>query len=86
MSVLPAPKVIVYVTVIVAALVVADPPALVNTARTCQPFSKALRTPLVKLVDVDPARVIQVDPPFADSCHCTVGVGIPLAAAEKDTV
>jgi hypothetical protein len=70
----------------VAASLVAVPAELVNTARISQPFSKALTTPLVKLVDVNPGTFAQVDPPFTDSCHCTDGVGVPLADAEKVTV
>jgi hypothetical protein len=68
----------------VAALVVAEPAKLVNTARTSQPFAKGIAIPL-KLGEV---KVVSdhVDPLSKESCHCTVGVGVPLAAAEKVTV
>jgi hypothetical protein len=73
------------ITVMVAALVVADPTELVNTARSSQPFTKGVGTPLM-LGDVTPGASIQVVPPSADTCHWTVGVGAPLAAAVNVTV
>jgi hypothetical protein len=68
----------------VAGLVVADPARLVNTARTSQPFAKGMAIPL-KLGEV---KVVSdhVDPLSKESCHCTVGVGVLLAAAVKVTV
>src|SRR5580692_7754026 len=73
-------------TVTVAALVVADPAELVNTARTSHPFSKNVIGPLVRVGDVNPATSNQVDPPSTESCHCTVGLGEPFAAAVNVTV
>ena len=35
----------------------------------------------VSVVPVPPATLLQVLPPSVDTCHCTVGVGLPVAAA-----
>jgi hypothetical protein len=67
----------------VAELELAEPAELVNTARASQPFSKALSAAVVYEVDVAPEMFDHVLPPFTESCHCTVGVGLPLAAAVK---
>jgi hypothetical protein len=67
----------------VAALVVAAPATFVNTALTFHPFSRALRLPVANVGDVAPVKVAQVDPPSTEYCHCTVGAGVPLAAAVK---
>jgi hypothetical protein len=32
---------------------------------------------------VAPAMLLKATPPFVLNCHCTVGVGVPLAAAAK---
>ena len=56
-------------TDMVAALDVTDPAELVNTARTSQPFTKAVSGPVVKLGEVSPATLPQLDPPFSDNCH-----------------
>jgi hypothetical protein len=69
------------VMVMVAALLVAVPPALVKTALTSQPFTRAVSGPAVKLAAVKPAKLAQVLPPSIEYCHCTVGVGVPLARA-----
>ena len=68
------------VMVMVAALLVAVPPALVKTALTSQPFTRAVRDPVVSEGEVAPVRLAQVLPSI-EYCHCTVGVGVPLAAA-----
>ena len=34
-----------------------------------------------KVVDVAPVKFVNVVPPFVLTCHCTVGVGVPVAAA-----
>ena len=34
-----------------------------------------------KVVEVAPDRLLNVAPPSVLTCHCTVGVGFPLAAA-----
>jgi hypothetical protein len=70
------------VMVTVAALLVAVPPALVKTALTSQPFTRAVRGPDVYEGEVAPGmvRLVQVLPSI-EYCHCTVGVGVPLAAA-----
>jgi hypothetical protein len=68
-------------TVAVAALEVADPAVLVNTARTSQPFDNGMATPLM-LGEVNPATSNHVDPWSTENCHCMVGVGVPLAADE----
>ena len=57
-----------------AALLVAVPTELVNTARSFHPLTKPV-TVLLKVVDVAPARFAQVVPPLVEYCHWTVGVG-----------
>jgi len=37
-------------------------------------------------VDVAPPMSLQVEPLLVLTCHCTVGDGDPLAAAENDAV
>ena len=73
------------VMVMVAALLAAVPPALVKTALTCQPFTRAVTDPAVSVGEVAPApgtvMLAQVLPPSSEYCHCTVGVGVPLAPA-----
>jgi hypothetical protein len=69
------------VMVMVAALLVAVPPALVKTALTSQPFTRAVRDDAVSEGEVAPERLAQVLPPSIEYCHCTVGVGMPLAPA-----
>ena len=73
-------------TVIVAAVVVADPPAFVNTARNFVPFWPADTLGTVSVVVVAPATFWNVAPPSVLNCHCTVGVGLPEAAAVKTAV
>ena len=73
-----------YVTVMVAALDVDEPAALVNRARNCQPFTNGMTVPL-KLGEVNPATSVHVEPWLTDSCHCTVGLGLPVAADERVT-
>jgi hypothetical protein len=69
-------------TVRVAAVVVATPAVFVNTARYLFPFCEALAVN-VSVVEVAPATLLNVVPPSVLTCHCTVGVGFPLAAAVK---
>jgi hypothetical protein len=69
-----------------AAFVVAEPPPLVNTARNSLPMSELDTEVMVYVVDVAPEISLQVDPPSVEFCHCTVGDGLPLAAALKVTV
>ena len=72
-------------TVSVAAVVVADPPELVNTARYLFPFCDKVVVKL-SVVEVAPERLLKVAPPSVLTCHCTVGVGEPVAAAVKVAV
>ena len=66
-------------TVSVAAVVVPEPTEFVNTARYCLALSPAT---VVKLYVVLVAPLISVQVvPLMLLCHCTVGVGVPLAAA-----
>ena len=37
----------------------------------------------LNVAEVPPTTSAKVFPPFVDACHCTVGVGLPLAVAEK---
>src|SRR5438309_1357135 len=67
-------------TVRVAAVVVAVPQVFVNTARYCLPPSAPAAVKL-RVVDVAPGMSVKLTPPLMLTCHCTVGVGVPLAAA-----
>jgi hypothetical protein len=68
-----------------AAVVVAFPAVLVNTASKSLPSCVEL-TMKDNVVDVAPATAEYDEPPFVLTIHCTVGVGVPLAAAEKVAV
>jgi hypothetical protein len=67
-------------TVTVAAVVVAELTELVNTARYSFPFCEAVVVK-VRVVAVAPDTLLNVTPPSVLTCHCTVGVGLPVAAA-----
>src|SRR2546427_8589025 len=74
-------------TVSVAAVVVAGPAELVNTARYWYPFcDKAVAK--LRVVEVAPApeTLLNVTPASVLPCTCTVGVGAPVAAAVKVAV
>ena len=73
-------------TVRVAALVVAVPTLLVKTAWYSSPFWAAVVVLRVRVVLVAPEMLLKVEPPSVLTCHCTVGVGLPLAAAVKVAV
>jgi hypothetical protein len=66
----------------VAALVVAVPQALVKTARYWLPFCDEF-VAKVNVVLVAPGILLNDAPPLVLTCHCTVGVGLPPAAAVK---
>ena len=68
-------------TVKTAALVVAVPAALVKTARNWKPLLAATAPEKFSVVFVAPGMSVKVAPPLELNCHCTVGVGVPLAAA-----
>ena len=63
-------------------------PMLVNTARNCVAVvGRRGGTRSVSVVVVAPVSVVSlvhVVPPSVDDCHCTVGVGLPEAAAVND--
>ena len=67
-------------TVSVAAVVGVAPIALVKTARYSYWFwvEAAVR---LSVLPVAPARFVKVVPPLVLTCHCTVGLGSPVAAA-----
>src|SRR5467141_1901144 len=67
-------------TVSVATVVVAVPAEFVNTAWYWFPFCDEAVVKL-SVVEVAPERMLKVTPPSVLSCHCTVGVGDPVAAA-----
>src|SRR5215831_6025785 len=69
----------------VAAVVVAVPQLLVNTARYLFPLT-AGETATVKEVLLAPGMSLNVAPPLVLTCHCTVGAGLPLAAAVNVTL
>jgi hypothetical protein len=73
-------------TVSVAAVVVAVPDALVNTAWNIVPFWPASTLGTVNVVVVAPATLLKVAPPSVLDCHCTVGAGKPLAPAVNTAV
>jgi hypothetical protein len=74
-------------TVSVAALVVAVPTLFVNTALNRLPLSEAAVVVVNEyVVALAPATSVNEAPPFVLTCHCTVGAGDPLAAAENDAV
>ena len=68
-------------TVSVAALLVAVPAELVNTASYLLPLSASVVLATVSVSDVAPVIGVNVAPPSVETCHCTVGVGVPDAAA-----
>src|SRR6266478_4663956 len=72
-------------TVSVAAVVVAVPAEFVNTARYWYPFCDKVVVKL-RVVEVAPETLLNVTPPSVLTCHCTVGVGEPVAAAVKVAV
>ena len=72
-------------TVSVAAVVVAVPAAFVNTTRYWFPFCDKVVVKL-SVVEVAPETLLNVTPPSVLTCHCTVGVGEPVAAAVKVAV
>jgi hypothetical protein len=67
-------------TVSVAGVVVAVLHVLVKSARYWLPLCDA-DAENDRFVDVAPPILFQSDPPLVLTCHCTVGVGEPLAAA-----
>ncbi len=75
--------VVVTTTVSVAAVVVAEPELLVNSARYWLPLSARVAVNM-SVVLVAPGILLNGPPVL--TCHCTVGVGKPLAAAVKVAV
>src|SRR5258708_5627443 len=67
-------------TVKVAAAVAGDPHEFVKTARYWFPFCPAVAVKL-RVVEIAPGMLLKVAPAFVLPCHCTVGAGVPLAAA-----
>ena len=72
------------VTVNVAGLEFAVPAIFVHTARYCLLLSP-VATANVRVVFVAPLISVQTVP-FVLTCHCTVGVGMPVAAEVKVTL
>ena len=66
----------------VAAAEVAEPDGLVNTAWYWLPLSLSEAVPL-RVPEVAPLMSEKLLPPSVDTCHWTVGVGVPEAAAVK---
>jgi len=69
----------------VAAVVVAVPAEFVNTARYRYPFCDKAVVKL-RVVEVAPETLLNVAPLSVLTCHSTVGVGEPVAAAVKVAV
>jgi hypothetical protein len=72
------------VTVRVAAVVVAVPTEFVKTAWYLFPFCENAAVN-VSVVEVALATLVNAAP-LTLTCHCTVGAGVPLAAAVKVTL
>ena len=72
-------------TVSMATVVVAVPAELVNNARYRNPFCDEAVVKL-KVVEVAPETLLKFAPPSVLTCHCTAGVGEPVAAAVKVAV
>jgi hypothetical protein len=66
-----------------AAVVVALPTVFVKTARYLFPLCAAVTAVEVNVADVAPPTLLNVTPLSVLTCHCTVGAGLPLAAAVK---
>ena len=62
-------------------MLVAVPAEFVNTASYFVPLSADVVPGTVSVVDVAPVIGVNDDAPGASDCHCTVGVGVPEAAA-----
>src|SRR5215469_10124273 len=73
-------------TVRVAAVVVALPALLVKMASYSLLLMAVVTLDSVSVVLVAPLMVFQLEPPLVLTSHCTVGVGLPLAAAVNDTL
>ncbi len=69
------------VSVAVFEVAVAGEQEFVNTARYWLPLIDTVGLLMVRVVEVAPATLVN-DPPVL-TCHCTVGAGLPLAAAVK---
>src|SRR5712691_5646823 len=73
------------ITVNLAALEVALPAELLNTAWYKLPFCDKLAVN-VSVVRVAPAILLKLTPPSVLTCHWTVGAGVPVAAAVNEAV
>jgi hypothetical protein len=67
----------------VAALVVADPQALVNTPRYWLPLCDTGGFVRLRVGLVAPGTLVKLEPPFVLTCHWAEGL-VPLAAAVND--
>jgi hypothetical protein len=68
-------------TVSVTGFVVTLLTEFVNTASYRFPFCAPVVAVSVSVADVAPGTFVYVVPPLVLTCHCTVGVGVPVAAA-----
>ncbi|MFX4489874.1 hypothetical protein ABTA82_19690, partial [Acinetobacter baumannii] len=62
---------------------VAEATLLVKTARYRLPFCADVTENSASVVVVAPETLVKLSPPSVDTCHWTVGVGEPVAAAVK---
>lgn len=69
-------------TMSTAAPLVTVPTELVKTASYSLPLSEEVVV-MARVSDVAPGTGDQLVPPLVDTCHCTVGLGLPLAVAVK---
>lgn len=67
-------------------LVAVQTPRLVKTARYWYPLMETVVLASVRVVEVAPARSLKPPPSLVETCHCTVGVGLPVAAEVKEAV
>src|SRR5438105_3412274 len=72
-------------TVSVAEAVVVVPLELVKTAWYLSPFCAEVAEK-VRMAEVAPGMLLKVSSTGVQTCHCTVGAGLPTAAATKETL
>src|SRR5579871_4039614 len=72
-------------TVNVAGVVVAVPAEFMKTAWYSLPFWPAFAV-RVRVVEIAFVMLLKVFPPSVLTCHCTLGAGMPMAAATRETL
>ena len=67
-----------------AGLLVVEPLEFVKTVSYSLPLCAVVVAGRESVVDVAPAMGLHVVPPSVETCHCTVGAGVPEAAAVNE--